>query len=201
MSLRLHAFGILGALALSSFALFAAGCPAPDPAGGLATTKPPDQLLDYNDFVCNVEPVLIKRCSYLGCHGNADHGLRVYSLGKLRLGDASTRQARSNTPLSADEVELNFESASGMVYGTSAVNRMAPNIPLIPILSKPLAARFGGAEHQGVAIFPTYPNTTLDSDGEWNALRDWVTGAAEPNPPVPSCVALFAAMGLSPRSM
>ena len=98
------------------------------------------------------------------------------------------------------QADLKTFAAHG-VYGTSAVNRMAPNIPLIPILSKPLAARFGGAEHQGVAIFPTYPNTTLDSDGEWNALRDWVTCAAEPNPPVPSCLALFTAMGLSPRSM
>ena len=188
-------------LALAAFALLSAGCPAPDPAGGLATTEPPDQLLDYNDFVCNVEPVLIKRCSYLGCHGNADHGLRVYSLGKLRLDDTPTRLARSNTPLTSAEVELNFESASGMVYGTSPVDRAAPNIPRIPLLSKPLAARFGGSEHQGVAIFPTYPNSDLGKDAEWQALVDWVTGAKEPSPPVPRCAALFTAMGLTPRNM
>lgn len=195
MSLSSHAWGLLAV-----GVLLASGCPAPDPAGGIFTQSP-EQLVDYNDFVCKVEPVLIKRCSYLGCHGNADHGLRIYSMGKLRLDDTPTRLARSNTPLSAAEVELNFESAAGMLYAASAADRTAPNVKRIPILVKPLAARFGGAEHQGVAIFPTWPNTDLGNDAEWQALVDWVGGKKEPMPPDADCAALFSAMGLTPRSM
>src|SRR5947207_3115571 len=78
----------------------------------------PDNFLDYNDYVCNVMPVLVKRCSYLACHGNGDHALRIYSPGKLRLVPAMTRMARDAT-LTADEVERNFESASGIVLATT----------------------------------------------------------------------------------
>src|ERR1700733_14991828 len=84
------------------------GCPAPDPTTGLATKQLPDQVLDYNEFVCHVQPVLIKRCSYLACHGSASHALRIYSPGKLRIGDPQTRAARSGA-LTSDEVEANFE--------------------------------------------------------------------------------------------
>jgi hypothetical protein len=183
------------------FAALVAGC-APDPAtqGGLTVTVHPDRFLDYNEFVCHVQPVLIKRCSYLACHGQADHAFRVYSLGKLRLGGATTRSERSTVPLSTDEVERNFESASGVLYGASADDRQRINVQTLPLLSRPLAARFGGDEHQGVAVFPTWPNPTPDTDQEFIYLLNWVAGAGQPNPVDPDCAALFNAMGLSPRS-
>src|SRR5581483_4696434 len=183
-----------------ALALALAGCPSPDPATGLGTTQPPDQFLDYNQFVCAVEPVLIKRCSFLACHGNATHAFRVYSLGKLRIGDPTTRKARSFDLLSADEVERNFESASGMVYGTAAGDRTpTPVVNKVTLLLKPLKAAFGGSEHHGVGVFPAFPATTLDDDGEWQSLVAWVGGAAQPKPVDAKCQALFDAMSLAPR--
>lgn len=174
-----------------------AGCPSPNPSQGLATTVPPDQLLDYNEFVCHVEPVLVRRCSYLGCHGNADHALRVYSPGKLRLGDPTTRAAR-DAMLTADEVERNFESASGIVYTNTVEERQAPSERVL-LLEKPLSARFGGAEHHGVGIFPAYPAQDLDHDAEWKALVAWVGGKKQPSPVDADCAQTFMIMGLQPR--
>jgi hypothetical protein len=183
-------------------ALLLAGCPANDPSTGLASLGSPQTLLDFNEFVCRVEPVLIKRCSYLACHGDAQHALRIYSLGKLRLGDPTTRVARSNRLLTPEEVERNFDSAAGMVYGASASARQSPTVTSTPLLYKPLAAREGGGQHHGVAVFPTWPhqhvNDPADRDPEWDALVTWVSRDIASNPfkPDADCVALFNAMGL-----
>jgi hypothetical protein len=179
------------------FTVALCGCPSTNPSQGLATTVPPDQLLDYDQFVCTVEPVLIRRCSYLGCHGNADHALRIYSPGKLRLGDPTTRAAR-DAMLTAEEVERNFESASGVVYSNSAAERQQPSERVL-LLEKPLSARAGGAEHHGVGIFPVYPAQDLDHDPEWKALVAWVGGGKQPSPVDADCAQTFMIMGLEPR--
>ncbi|HZS40550.1 MAG TPA: hypothetical protein VFF06_27145 [Polyangia bacterium] len=186
------------ALAAGLACLTLAGCPTPDPNGGLTTTQQPDQFLDYNQFVCTVEPVLIRRCSYLACHGNPDHALRVYSAGKLRLGDISTRAAR-DAALTADEVERNFQSASGVIYASSAQARQTPIPTQVPLLAKPLAARAGGSEHHGIGVFPVFPATSLDQDAEWQALVNWVGGAKQPTPVDADCMTVFTTMGLTPR--
>ena len=175
-----------------------AGCPAPDPSHGLVTTQPPAQLLDYNEFVCNVEPVLVRRCSYLACHGNVDHALRIYSPGKLRLGDPATRSLR-DARLSADEVQLNFESAVGTTYDASSADRQGGATDLLPFLWKPVAARAGGSEHHGVGIFPAAPAVDLAHDAEWSALQQWVAGKKQPSPVDAACAAWFTKMGLKPR--
>lgn len=185
------------ALGFVAAALALTGCPALDSSRGLVTTDPPAQVLDYNEFVCAVQPVLIRRCSYLGCHGNVDHALRIYSPGKLRLGAAETRLLR-DARLTADEVERNFQSTVGTVYASSAADRQNWN-DHVPLLTKATAARVGGAEHHGVGIFPVPPAQDLARDPEWQALSAWVTGKKESSPPSADCAALFASMGLVPR--
>ena len=175
-----------------------AGCPSLDHTQGLQTTGSPDAFLDYNQFVCTVEPVLIRRCSYLACHGNADHALRLYSPGKLRQTDDGTREGR-DARLTAAEVELNFESVSGLLYAASATERTQADVQHIPLLGKPLKASFGGAEHHGVGIFPVYPAQTLADDAEWQALVSWIGGAKQPNPVDSDCAQVFMFMGLAPR--
>jgi hypothetical protein len=175
-----------------------AGCPSYDGTTPNLQTTPPDQFLDYNAYVCDVMPVLIRRCSYLACHGNPDHALRIYSSGKLRLGPTATRNDR-DAPLSAMEVELNFESTSGILESTTAADRAQPDLTKVLLLQKPLAARFGGGEHHGVAVFPVFPARDLASDPEWQALVGWVAGGAQPKPPIQSCLDLFTSLNLTPR--
>lgn len=175
-----------------------AGCPSPDPTQGLVTV-PPDQLLDYNTFVCTVMPVLVRRCSYLGCHGDPNHALRVYSPGKLRQLPTTTRRDR-DAALTPDEVELNFESASGVVYLSSPADRNPPNWQKVLLLGKPLKASNGGAEHHGVGIFPTYPLTDQTQDPEFTALAQWVAGAKMPaNSLTSDCAQLMSLLKLTPR--
>jgi hypothetical protein len=185
-----------GRLALVA-AVLIAGCPTPDPAGGLPAT-PLQQALDYNEYVCNVMPTLVRRCSFLACHGNADHALRIYSPGKLRLGGADTRTKRT-AALTAGEVGLNFESAAGVANGASEQERGAGVPTNIPLLVKPLAARFGGGEHQGIAIFPVYPHTAIGDDPEYAALAAWVAGRKQPTPIAKPCADVFSALNLTPR--
>ena len=176
-----------------AFVVALAGCPAPDNAHGLVTTGPPAQLLDYNEFVCEVQPVLIRHCSFLACHGNADHGLRVYSAGKLRLDDGATTRAARDAKLSADEVTRNFESAVGTVYTSTPSDRQGLD-DRVPILVKPVRASFGGSEHHGVGIFPTTGHT-LDDDPEFGALAAWVRGKKATGSEA-ACADMFTKLGL-----
>jgi hypothetical protein len=178
-------------------ALFGAGCPTPDPTQGLTVTQP-DQFLDYNDFVCEVMPVLVKRCSYLACHGQADHALRIYSPGKLRLVASPDRQDR-DAPLTPDEVELNFESATGVTLQATAAQRNPPDWQYVLIMGKPLKAAFGGAEHHGVGIFPVYPYVDPAHDPDFVALANWVEGGKEPTPLGDTCSTIFSELKLTPR--
>jgi hypothetical protein len=185
-------------LILIALVTVASGCPGLDPSHGLNTT-PPDQFLDYNTYVCTVMPVLVKRCSYLGCHGNELHALRVYSPGKLRLGNPATRMAR-DALLTGDEVELNFESASGIVLSATAAERNPPDVQKVLLLGKPLKASAGGGEHHGVGIFPAYPNSDINKDPEFQALLAWVAGGKMPaNQLTADCTSVFKTLKLNPR--
>lgn len=183
---------------LALLVLLAAGCPSPDPSQGALTTTQPDQFLDYNAFVCNVMPTLVNRCSYLACHGNPDHALRVYSPGKLRLIPAQTRRDR-DSPLTPDEVERNFESASGIVLSTTPADRNPPNWQKVLIMGKPLKAAYGGAEHHGVGIFPVPPYTDPGQDPEFKALANWVEGGKVTQPLTGECAAIFKSLKLTAR--
>ena len=171
------------------------GCPTPDPAKGIQSTA---DSLDYNYFVCNVQPVLARRCSYLACHGNPQHALRVYSPGKLRLTDDGTRNGRDGL-LTADEVNLNFQSAAGLVITASPQDRAAPDVQRVLLLGKPLARREGGAEHHGVAIFPVFPAQHIADDPEFIALVQWVQGVQQPKPLDSDCQTIFDNLGIQPR--
>jgi len=185
-------------LTIIAVAAAVVGCPAPDNSHGLVTTAPPAQLLDYNEFVCEVQPVLIRHCSFLACHGKADQALRVYSPGKLRLVDsATTTRGARDAKLSADEVMRNFESATGTVYAAQPSDRQNPD-DRVPILVKAVRASFGGSQHRGVGIFPVYPAQDLAHDAEYTALAAWVAGKKATGSE-PACADMFTKLGLKPQ--
>jgi hypothetical protein len=129
-------------------------------------------LLDEVKFRCRVEPILIRDCSYLACHGNAQFPLRVYSVGKLRAGDTSTLEART-APLTDAERHANFLSAGAFAFGG-----VAPDDNLL--LRKPMPSETGGYEHKGGATF-VGPDDTRAVE-----LRRWLAGQSPvclPEPP------------------
>src|SRR5213075_258739 len=110
-----------------------------------ADVASPAAALDELVFRCNVEPILVRQCSYNACHGNPGSPLRVYSPGKLRaIPPQSIDDA--NVPLTEDEHHANFLSAAGFNYKITAVDDNW-------LLRKPLNAAQGGYEHEGGAIF------------------------------------------------
>ncbi len=182
---------------LVALALFSAGCPSLDQSKGLQKV-PAAQSYDYNAFVCGAMPVLVRHCSYLACHGDPRHAFRVYSPGKLRGFDVASRSDR-DAPLTADEVQANFDSASGVLLAGPAPDTASLDLQTAPLLLKPLKAAFGGSEHHGIGVFPFPPAQSLDADPEWTALVAWAAGQKQPIPPTADCQAFFAAEGLVPR--
>ena len=133
--------------------------PASDPAAGLSETV----------FKCNVEPILVRQCSFNACHGIAygpnapdSTALRVYSPGKLRNFAPSNIDDEIQA-LTADEEHGNFQSAAGFNFGVANV---ADNF----LLRKPLPAGYGGYEHKGGAIW------TDPSDPQYVAILTWLSG-------------------------
>jgi len=137
-------------------ALLAGACsvvqnePVADPAAALSEPV----------FRCNVEPILVKQCSYSACHGIAGAALRVYSPGKLRATQPADIDA-AIAPLTEAEHHSNFESAAGFAFGVTAVDNNF-------LLRKPLPARDGGYEHAGGAIWSGL------GDPQLGAVRAWL---------------------------
>ncbi|HVV82679.1 MAG TPA: hypothetical protein VHE35_06345 [Kofleriaceae bacterium] len=126
------------------------------PDGGLVAA------LDERAFQCGVEPILARDCSYTGCHGRATMPLRVYSVGKLRLGPAGTTDERT-APITDAERHRNYLSAVAFTYGG-----VAPEDNLL--LRMALPSEDGGYAHVGGAIF------TGPDDPRAVAIETWLSG-------------------------
>jgi len=147
-SWRACAIGLVSLVACASVA----ESPATDP-----TTS-----LDETVFKCNVEPILVRQCSYNACHGNAGSALRVYSPGKLRAAPPANVDDE-DAPVTDPEHHANFLSAAGLSFGVTSTDDNW-------LLRKPLPAASGGFEHSGGAI---YSDT---KDPQYTAIHDWLSG-------------------------
>lgn len=122
----------------------------------------PSTKLDETVFLCNVQPILARQCSYIACHGQAGTALRVYTPGKLRATTPPTLDDLT-APLTTDEGHANFLSASGFAA-------TAPDPDDNYLLKKPLPSSAGGFEHAGGAIY------TGTSDAQYTAIHAWLAG-------------------------
>ncbi len=123
-----------------------------DPAGTLSEPV----------FRCNVEPVLVRNCSYNGCHGNAGFPLRVYSPGKLRATQPKNIDDQI-AALTVAERHANFESAAAFAF-----DGVAPDDNML--VRKTLPSSDGGFEHIGGPIFASV------TDPGYVAIHDWLAG-------------------------
>jgi hypothetical protein len=122
----------------------------------------PASTLDETVFRCNVEPILVRQCSYSACHGIAGAALRVYSPGKLRAQPpADIDQAIA--PLTDAEHRANYQSAAGFNFALASADDNW-------LLRKPLPSHAGGYEHAGGAIW----NGTTDA--QYMTIRAWLLG-------------------------
>jgi len=121
----------------------------------------PTTSVDETVFRCNVQPVLVRQCSYNACHGNAGSPFRVYSPGKLRASPPANIDD-AIAVLTDAEQHANFTSAAGFLFDVSVDDDW--------LLRKPLPAALGGYEHKGGAIW------TGTSDPQYVAVHDWLAG-------------------------
>ena len=150
--------GVEGRAAWCTYVLVLAACttvtngPAPDPS----------TAVDETVFRCNVQPILVRQCSYNACHGNAGSPFRVYSPGKLRASPPANIDD-AIAVLTDAEQHGNFTSAAGFLFDASVDDDW--------LLRKPLPAALGGYEHKGGAIF------SGTGDAQYVAIHDWLSGS------------------------
>lgn len=153
-----------------------------------AGTAPAFPKLDFDYYVCVIDPILEQGCSYVACHGQQTHALRVYSLGKLRGADGISAWDRSHKLLSRDELDGNYNSAQAFFTGVATA---ADSL----LLREPLPVSQGGPAHYGGPIW------SGTSDGRYQAILQWAKGAKITSLTAAqqkSCNALLGAVGAGP---
>lgn len=131
--------------------------------------------LDANHFRCAVQPVLAARCAFGACHASARRPLRLYSVGRMRLGVGWDRLAE---PLTDDELDANYRSSLGFAIAAD------DELPLL--LSKPLDVRAGGLFHRGQELYGEDDVFSSTSDRGYQQLAAWIDGATAPADCVPT---------------
>jgi len=138
--------------------------------GGLEDPQPPTAL-DYEAFSCRVEPVLMARCAFGGCHGTEERPLRLYGPGRYRHGDVPPEEVAS--PITAAESGANYYMAVGLGDEAEPERSM--------LLLKPLAAGAGGYLHQATELFADVDVFEDTDDQGYLLLLEWLQGGtAEP---------------------
>jgi hypothetical protein len=133
----------------------------------------PVSHLDQAFFRCDVQPLLVKSCAALACHGSGVRYLRLFGRNRMRWqGGESDR----NAPLRQEELQANFDAASAMVDPSDPDQSF--------LLRKPLDVRKGGWFHGGAEMFGQGNVFVSTADPDFVTLRSWVHGATED----PSCI-------------
>jgi hypothetical protein len=138
--------------------LHVAGCRELD-----AEVGPSD--LDPHYFRCEVEPVLIKSCGQLACHGHTDRFFRVFGRNRLRYGLPPEKR---NEPLLEGERSHNFASAAAFV------DRDDPARSLL--LMKPLDEKAGGSYHGGAIEYGMGDVYLDENEADFKVLAAWAKG-------------------------
>lgn len=166
---------------------------------GTETNRPTEAAnlpaLDENYYRCNVEPIMDRLCSQLGCHGrepdlaNGDpgRGLRIYHRGRLRItgeiiqGEpgclnqpdqnsedciGSVECACWTRPHTPTEWQRNYDAARGFALDAGGAPLM--DATTSELLAQPLKG--GGLPHAGIKVWNP-------SDANYQTIQAWLEGA------------------------
>lgn len=132
------------------------GCPGPD------NPYRPYPEPDFDQFVSEVQPVLARSCSNLGCHGDPDRRLTLYSVEYLRAEPAVPGSPLDSDRLAAAELGWNFDSMRARLIDEVDADEAR-------LLLKCLDPEVGGIEHaEGEVVW------TSADEPDYVALRDWI---------------------------
>lgn len=143
-------------------------------AAGCAPRNGPSPSSDPGDptvFKEKAQPVIQRRCAFLGCHGRPDLPLRLFAVDYARIPTGGPGVALDVRNLSSEELTRNQSALAVRVDGR-ATNATT-------LLRKVCATAIGGEAHAtGDVIF------TSRSDPDYQALCAWAQTAAAARPPL-----------------
>ena len=161
-------------------------------ACGTTVTRPVEAAtlpaLDPEYYECNVEPIVAKNCSQLGCHGTEEgRAYRVYARGRLRISGLTVIEPgclSAGTPHPSErcigsieclcwtlpafmgERRRSYDSARGFALDPSGVT--LTDLADSEFLAQPLVG--GGFAHAGIHMWRA-------GDGEYTTVKNWLEGA------------------------
>ncbi|MEM6291910.1 MAG: hypothetical protein AAGA54_11615 [Myxococcota bacterium] len=112
---------------------------------------------DYDVFVRDVYPIVLRDCGMLTCHGVPERPFRVFGPGRLRADDDTPRF----DPVTEDELWFSYQRTRSMLTHDGDVRSSL-------LLRKPLP----GGGHRGVDAYgaPVYESR---DDAAYRVLLDW----------------------------
>jgi hypothetical protein len=169
-------------------------------ACGTTNDKPSETAtlpaLDFNFYKSNVEPIMNRKCSMLGCHGTeSGRALRLYSRGRLRLANENYIEGRGDCLRAVDattpseqcigsihcvcgwsshtsaEWQRNFDSARGFGLDTQGNPIPPERVDESDLIAQAIV---GGKAHAGIHLFRS-------GDADHDTLRQWLSGTTQPS--------------------
>ena len=132
-----------------------AGCPGPE------NPYRPYPEPDFNRFEALVQPILAASCSNLGCHGDLNRRLTLYSTDYLRA-EPSVPGTPLEERISDAELAWNYDSLAARLIDVESADDAH-------VLLKCLDPEAGGIVHaDGFIVFYT------TDDPDYVVLRDWI---------------------------
>ncbi len=121
--------------------------------------------LNIHYYRCRVEPVLVKRCAFVACHGTDERPLRLYAPHRMR--QDGSRAGSSLTPV---ETEANYDAARGFAGYEETITLL---------LTKGLDVANGGAYHEGATLYGGGDVfTQLDEPG-YQTIAAWLNDSGQ----------------------
>jgi len=150
--------------------------------------------LDPEYYECSVEPILVRNCSMLGCHGTeTGRAYRIYARGRLRVTGQTIIEPGCLIPgtefpseecigsieckcwsvpqFDVYERRPSFDSARGFALGVDG--QPLGDMTQSELLTQPLIG--GPFAHAGISMW-----NASASDSDYTTIKNWLEGATRP---------------------
>jgi hypothetical protein len=131
--------------------------------------------LDFDLFVCSVQPILEKECSMPACHGNSQRPFQVLASGRMRIQDEyeSAKSALTGADVaSGKHPKLTYGELAFNYYQARAFAQVTQGFSRSQLITRPLALRTGGMAHAPRADVYFDPE-----DPRIQRVEAWISGA------------------------
>jgi len=131
--------------------------------------------LDFDHFVCSIQPILEKECSMPACHGNSQRPFQVLASGRMRIPQEykAAKELLNGADISAGKhPKLTYGELAYNYYQTRAFAQIRQGFAMSQLVSRPLSLRAGGMAHapRGDVFYD-------QDDARIQRIEAWLSGA------------------------